>query len=290
MTHQHGTVERMRCWFARCRSPLLTVVVLGLSGCAIDSSNERKYELQGQILAIRADANEVLIKHGDIKNFMPGMTMPFKVREAKLLDGKTAGDLVTATLVVGERDAFLATLEKTGNAPLDAAAEMPAASFVTPVRPGEQAPAATFTEWGNSATAVTFIYTRCPLPQFCPLMDRRFAEVQQAIKADGAMLGRGKLLSVSFDPDHDTPEVLQAHGNKLGADPQVWQLATAPPSIVDRFAAAFGVNVIREADRTITHNLRTAVVGPDGRVVSVYDGSDWTPDQVVADLRRALAR
>jgi protein SCO1/2 len=143
--------------------------------------------------------------------------------------------------------------------------------------------------WRGSAVAVTFIYTRCPLPQFCPLMDRRFADVQRIAESDAVLAGKVHLLSVSFDPDHDTPAVLQAHAGKVGADASLWRFATAPPATVDTFAAAFGVNVIREQDTTITHNLRTAVVGPDGRVVALYDGNEWTSDQLIADLRRALA-
>ncbi|MGH6927213.1 MAG: SCO family protein [Dongiaceae bacterium] len=273
-------------------------VVLALAGCASEQSQARQYELQGQILSIRPEANEVLIKHGDIRNFMPGMTMPFRVRDAALLAGKAPGDLVTAQLMVAETEAWLATLEKTGTAPLDAATSMPAASFVSPLEPGDSAPTATLTgqdgqplplEWAGSATAITFIYVRCPLPQFCPMMDRRFAEIQKALKSDPRLEARARLLSVSFDPQNDTPAALRAHASKLGADPAIWRFATAPPEIVDRFAAAFGVNVIREPDGTITHNLRTAVIDPDGRAVSVYDGSDWTSDQVIDDLRRSLA-
>jgi protein SCO1/2 len=121
-------------------------------------------------------------------------------------------------------------------------------------------------------------------------MDRRFAAVQRMAKADAERVGRIKLLSVSFDPDADTPAVLHGHAARLGADPAVWRFATAPKHVVDPFARAFGVAVMREADQTITHNLRTAVIDPEGRLVSVYDGSAWTPDQIAADMTRVLAR
>jgi protein SCO1/2 len=143
--------------------------------------------------------------------------------------------------------------------------------------------------WRGSAVVVTFIYTQCPLPDFCPLLDRRFAAIQAAAADDPALAGRVRLLSVSFDPDTDTPEVLTAHAAKVGALGD-WHFATAPREVVDRFAASFGVNVIREADRTITHNLRTAVIGPDGRVAVLRSGNDWTADDVLADLRQALGQ
>ncbi len=231
---------------------------------------------------------------------MPGMTMPFKVRDASLLSGKAAGDLVTAQLVVGSSEAWLATLEKTGAAPLDTVASVPPAAFVVPLKPGDMAPDATFidhtseslslTGWRGQAVAVTFIYVRCPLPQFCPMIDRRFAELQRAVRADSQLAGRVRLLSVSFDPDQDTPAALAAHAKKLEADSSVWRFATAPRDVVDRFAAQFGVNVIREPDRTITHNLRTAIIAPDGRVAAMYDGGDWTTAQALNDLRGSLAR
>ena len=276
------------------------VLALLLQGCTPPPPAPRHYELQGQILAIRPDQNEVLIKHGDIKGFMPGMTMPFKVGDPALLQGKAPGDLVTASLAIAVTEAWISTLDKTGEAPLIETATIPAASFVTPLKPGDLAPdtglvdqdgaALSLADWKGSAVAVTFIYIRCPLPQFCPLLDRRFAEVQGLIADDATLRDRARLLSVSFDPDADTPARLQAHANQLRANPHLWRFATAPREVVDRFAATFGVNVIREEDSTITHNMRTVVIGPDRRVVSVHEGSDWTPAQVADDLRRALAR
>ncbi|MGH9173544.1 MAG: copper-binding protein, partial [Vicinamibacterales bacterium] len=190
------------------------VAVVLLSACLADTPEARQYELHGQILAVRPEAQEVLIKHGDIENFMPGMTMPFKVKDAALLAGKAPGDLVSARLMVGDTEAWLATLEKTGAAPLEEVATMPPAAFVKPLKPGDPAPDTALSDqdgrpisladWRDSAVVITFIYIRCPLPQFCPLMDRRFAELQRAIRSDVSLAGRARLLSVSFDPEHDT--------------------------------------------------------------------------------------
>jgi protein SCO1 len=272
------------------------VVVLAGAACTTKPQT-RQYELEGQILALRPEASEVLIKHGDIKNFMPGMTMPFKVRDTALLSGKAPGDLVTAQLVVGGNDAWLAKLDKTGAAPLEADASIPPAAFVKPFRPGDPVPETNLVDQDDvpltiprrgTATVITFIYTRCPLPQFCPMMDRRFADVQRAVRGDQALRPNTLLVSVSFDPQHDSAAVLRAHAAKLGAHPATWRFATAPPDVVDRVAATFGVNVIREADGTITHDLGTVVIGPDGRVVARHDGSDWTATQIVDDIRRAL--
>jgi protein SCO1/2 len=104
-----------------------------------------------------------------------------------------------------------------------------------------------------------------------------------------AAQGRVKLLSISFDPAFDHAEVLRAHAKKVGADPAVWRFATANEAIVDRLAAEFGINVIREKDGTITHNLRTAVIDPSGHVVSIVDNNAWTADELASALRNAVA-
>lgn len=282
-----------------CAAALLVLAVV--AGCQ-SAPETREYELSGQILVVRPETSEVLIRHGDIKGFMPGMTMPFKVKDPALLQGRTAGDLVTATLVVAEDSAWLGTLTATGHAPLpdDAPTALPAAAGVHVLGSGDVVPdtplaspegAVSLRAARGMATALTFVYTRCPLPDYCPLMDRRFAEVQRTVSGDAVLNRRVRLVSVSFDPEHDTPERLREHASALRADPAVWRFATiADPDEIDTFAARFGVNVIREKDGTITHNLRTIVIDPDGRVVSVRDGNTWTAAEIVSDLAKALGR
>ena len=138
---------------------------------------------------------------------------------------------------------------------------------------------------------VTFIYTRCPLPQFCPLMDRRFAEIQSLAAADAALRGKVRLLSISFDPGQRSRRGACARMPRRPA-PTPRCGASPPPKkpIVDRLAATFGVNVIREKDGTITHNLRTAVIDPRGRIVSIHDSNAWSAASIVDELKRVLAR
>lgn len=257
-----------------------------------------RYPIRGQLLGVQLDKGEVLLKHGEVAGYMAAMTMPFPVADRKQLLERRPGDLVSATLVVEPSRYYLETLELLGTAALpDAATARPVAEGVHIVAPGDAAPVTALTghdgkpvslaQWAGHAGVVTFIYTRCPLPDYCPRLDTRFAELQRAVAADHHLNGRVQLLSVSFDPDYDTPAVLAAHAARVGAAAG-WRFATAPAPIVDRFAAEFGVNVIREADRTITHNLRTAVIGRDGRVAATYSGNDWTAADLLGDLRRAL--
>jgi len=262
----------------------------------------RTYELVGQILTVGPDRRGVVVKHDDIPGFMPAMTMTYLVKDPVVLDGRVAGDLVKATLKVSGGEAWLTEITKTGEAPLpaDAPEKVPVAAGVHLLSPGDAAPDTALTDqdgaslslarWSGKAVAVTFIYTQCPLPQFCPLMDRRFAEVQSMVAADPALRGRVRLLSVSFDPRNDQPLQLRAHAAKLSADPAVWRFATAPEDEVDRFAAAFGVNVIRESDGTITHNLRTAVIDTEGHVTALHDGNTWTAAELVSELKQTLGQ
>ena len=273
--------------------------VASLAGCTREPEAHR-YQLQGQVLAVRPETSEILVKHEDIQGFMPAMTMPYRVKDAGLLKDRVPGDLITATLHVDPDLAWLSAIVKTGAAPIpdDAPAKIPAAAGVQLLKSGDSVPdtrlrdqdgkTIALTDWRGAAIVVSFIYTRCPLPQFCPLMDRRFAEIQSLAGADPALLGKVRLLSISFDPTTDRGVVLRAHADKAGADPAVWRFATAEEVIVDRMAATFGVNVIREQDGTITHNLRTAVIDPRGRIVSIHDSNAWSASSIIDELKAAV--
>ena len=164
------------------------------------------------------------------------------------------------------------------------------------LKPGEEVPDTSFVDqdgkklgfstFKGSTLVVTFIYTRCPLPTFCPLMDRHFTTIQTTLKNEPA-LKNVHLISISFDPITDTPPVLKQHARTLKADLRRWTFLTGGRDDVDQFAARFGVTVSRALDNPldITHTLRTAIVGADGRLVKVYVGNEWTPEQILADLK-----
>jgi protein SCO1/2 len=120
-------------------------------------------------------------------------------------------------------------------------------------------------------------------------MDRNFAGVQRRLAADAALAGRVHLLSISFDPAFDTPQVLAAHAARLAADPAHWTFLTGRRDDIDAFAAPFGVSIVRETDpkAEIVHNLRTVVLDADGRIAAILNGNEWTPDELFAELRKA---
>jgi protein SCO1 len=278
--------------------PLLGLIALAACGRAPDV-DARTYELQGQILAVRPERNEVVIKHQDIKGFMPGMTMPFTVKDAGLLTGKQRGDLVTATLVVGETQAYLTSLTTTGHQDVSdpAPPPPPPADILTTGQAVKDAPLVdqdntprAFSTFKGHRLAVTFIYTRCPIPNFCPLMDKNFAAVQKVIASTPA-LADVRLLTVTLDPEFDRPVILKAYARRREADPAIWTFLTGEPVEVNRFASQFGLYVEHNPQDAIdiTHNLRTAVVDPEGRLVTVHNGNSWTPAELVADLSAAPA-
>ena len=280
-------------------SPLALSLLVGACGGGAD---QRQYTLQGQVLSVAADRLEASIKHEEIKGFMPAMTMPYKAADARQFEHLTAGDLITATLVVVSNGAYLKDVKKVGEAPLEKAPQaVPSASSgFELLKPGEVVPNTQFVDQDGktrdlasfrpSTLVVTFIYTRCPLPTFCPLMDRHFVAIQDKLKTDPG-LRHVQLVSVSFDPIADTPPVLKKHAATLGADPKYWTFLTGQRDEIDKFAARFGVVVTRDMKDPldIAHNLRTAIVDAKGALVKAYTGNEWTPDQVLADLRQVAA-
>lgn len=276
----------------RTQLTVLVAICATLAAC----SRPRQYELRGQILAIDHERHEVTIKHEDVAGLMSGMTMPFKVEDAGLLNGLTAGDLVKATLVVRNSSGYLSSIERTGHENVPAGTGPPAFDIL---EAGQQVPLVqltddggtprTLADWRGRVLAVTFIYTRCPYPDFCPRMDQQFKRAQETILGDSQLRDHAALLSVSFDPEFDTVSVLSAHAKKVGADPRVWRFATGSPKVIEAFASRFGVSVIRDgaAADNVVHNLRTAVIGSDGILREVLNGNEWTSSELIDAMRRA---
>lgn len=275
-------------------------VLLMLFTTACNRSSDREYTLQGQILSVANDHKEANIKHEEIKGFMSAMTMPYHVRDEKEFASLMPGDLISATLVIVSNDAYLKDVKKVGTAPLEKApaeAAMPTASSgFELLKIGAPVPEAKFINqdgqptnlnmFRGSALIVTFIYTKCPMPTFCPLMDRHFATIQSKLKESHNDL-KVHLLSVSFDPVTDTPPVLKKHAQGLGADPRLWTFVTGDRDEIDQWASRFGVSVSRALNdqRDITHNLRTVIIDRQGNLVQAYTGNEWSPEQLLADVR-----
>ena len=267
---------------------------------AASCSNAKTYEMRGQILGINRDKMEILVKHEAIPGLMAAMTMPWKVQHANMLDNLGPGDLITSEVVVDNNQGVVTKITKLGTAKPDVPAPgAPAKPGVKYLMPGDTVPNQAFIDQrgstrdlnsirGGRPLAITFIYTRCPIPTFCPAMDRQFAEAQALIKEKG-LAGKAALLSVSFDPKHDTPAVLTQHANKLGADPTIWTFVTGEREEIDRFASSLLLTLVREQAANpdeIGHTLRTTVIDKHGTIAKSYSGADWTPAELVSDLEQ----
>jgi protein SCO1 len=273
------------------------------AACGGGKPDERSFTLQGQVISIDQPRKLAVVKHEEIKNFMPAMTMPYEVEDAKALEALAPGDLINATLVVFPNGAHLRAIKKVGTAPLEKPepTSPSASSGFELLKPGEAVPDGSFvdqsgrkrrfSDFKGSTVAMTFIYTRCPVATFCPLMDRHFASLQKDLKADPA-LEHVKLVTVSFDPATDTPAVLTTHAKSLDADLTRWTFLTGDRDDVDQFASRFGVSISRSLTdmRDITHNLRTAVIDADGKLVKAYTGNEWKPEQLLADLKAVAGK
>jgi protein SCO1 len=279
------------------------VALATLASCAAESE-PREYELRGQILELRPELGEVRMRHEEIPGYMEPMTMSFRVRDASLLEGCAPGDLVRGRLLVTDEEAWIASLERVGSAPVraDSAHESEPAPTVDLLEEGRRVPDVTLVDhlaapWRPSqvlgkAVALTFTYTRCPVPESCPTIDRRFAAAQKAATSTAGLPGRVQFVTVSLDPDYDTPDVLRHHAASLGADLANWTFLTGDREAVESFASRFGVSVMRDGsmEGVIVHTLRTAVITPSGEVAKIYAGAEWTPLQLASDLEAATRR
>lgn len=240
------------------------------------------------------------MEHGEIPGYMSAMTMPFTVRDSWALTVLKPGQAIRATLVVDRERSWLEGISITESSD-NSGSGNPAAGLEPAI--GSEVPdfhlinqngaPISIRQYRGRTLLLTFIYTRCPLPDYCPRMSRNFAEIHAAILKDPVLKERCRLLSISFDPEFDTPEVLQKYGSsytlRAAQKPfDRWEFATGAPDQVRKAAAFFGLEFTPDGNR-ISHTLRTALVGPDGRLLRVYRGNDWSPVEVVDQVRRSLA-
>lgn len=264
---------------------------------ARDEPGTRAYPVIGVVTAAPAEGR-VMVSHREIPGYMPAMTMPFALAPGDPVPAMGPGDRVRFTLEVAKDSVLATAFEVIGRDEAVASAlRGPAAPSSARVRKGDFLPdLALVTQAGSpftsndvrgKITALTFIFTRCPVPEFCPLMVKRFQELQRIVTAD-TDLDDVRLLAVTLDPSFDTPPVLDAYAKAMRADPARWQFLTGPAAEIARLTRAFAIHVERNGV-LLDHTLATAVIGPDGRVVEIWRGNGWTSDQVLTAIRSAAA-
>jgi protein SCO1/2 len=275
---------------------LFATSVLLVSCSAAKRAEVQRYDLKGKVLAVDRAKGEVTVEHGEVKGYMAAMTMDFPLRDADALDTVAPGDGIQATLVVADDASFWLenpAITKT----LPGTAATPAVVGPSEPRLGAEVPdvklvnqdgrAVSARQFKGRALAVTFVYTRCPMPDQCPLLSTNFAELNRSLASDAELGKKAHLLSVTLDPEYDKPEVLRRYGSTYaGGKFDTWDFATGDPADVRRFAEFFGLAYKAESGQVI-HSLRTAVVTPEGRLYKLYRGNEWKPAEVLSDLKAA---
>lgn len=251
---------------------------------------ERRFELSGKVVSVDRELKEVTIAHAEIPGYMSAMTMPFALKEDWAYGVLEPGDLVKATLVVDSDRSWLEDLVITQEAAADPngpplEAPEPKAGDEVPDFPltNQDAQRISLHQFRGQALVVTFIYTRCPLPDYCPLMSNNFGELLGAMQQNPKLAAKTQLLSISFDPEYDTPKVLKGYGTLYTQSFDHWQFASGSAQQVKDVAGYFGLRYWSEEDQ-IVHSLRTAVIGPDGRIVKLYRGNEWKAAEILRDL------
>jgi protein SCO1 len=266
----------------------------------------KRYPFTGRVVSIDAQNQSAIIDGDNIPGFMDAMAMEYKIKPASMLGQLAPGDSISAEVVVVQTDpknqdaapdSWLENVKVTGHAK-----SPPTASTNVPHMPaaGEAVPDFSFTDqdgkrisigqYRGKVLLVTFIYTRCPFPDFCPRMSSNFAKIYKQIGTTSA-LSDTRLLSISFDPEHDTPKILRDYGFSVAHThgPTVfkrWEFAVPRAEDLPKIADFFALTVTPE-NGLITHNLSTLVIGPDGKVVSWYHGGDWQISDLIKDAEAA---
>jgi len=251
---------------------------------------EHRYDLKGKVVAVDKAKKQVVVAHEPVEGYMDAMTMPFNVRDDWALDVLAPGQKLEATLVVqGDRswieDLRISQTEDSGSptvtSPLPKIGdEVPDYSLLN--QDNERIHLAQFR---GRPLLLTFIYTRCPLPDYCPLTSRNFSQIYRTLQSMPESSEKPRLLTVSFDTDYDRPPILRDYAvrymNPVNFDQ--WEFATGSPEEIKAITSYFGLSYYRESGQII-HSLVTALIGPDGRLKHLYLGNEWTPRQILADL------
>jgi protein SCO1/2 len=254
----------------------------------------RSFDARGVILEIKTNSAQVVIRHEAIANYMEGMTMPFNVKTLADLSGLKRGDQVTFQLHVTDDASWVDHLQKIGTVALEETkmtpppAPHPDKSLLDYKFTNELGQAVSFNDFRGQALAITFFYTRCPLPDYCPRLSKNFQEATRKLEAMTNAPTNWHFISVSFDPEFDTPQMLKNYGLGYGYDPAHWSFFTGPQDKIAELAHRVGVEYQTD-NGTINHNFRTLIVDPEGRLQMVFPTSGDLSDQIASEILKAAA-
>jgi len=286
----------------------LGLAMVGVVGChraPAAKSATQHYPVRGVVVSVDAKSGEIDLNAESIPGFMEAMTMSYKLADPTVASEVHAGDRITATLLC-ENDAAgpinmrLTDIVVTGQAKPD---YVPKVQYHVPT-PGDVVPdfallnqsgkTIRLGQFKGKVLVMTFVYTRCPLADYCPRMSRNFAAIDKDLSGDKKLYAQTHLLSVSFDPTYDTPKVLKSYGEAYtGRYTQEtfahWDFAAPEAAEMQKMEEFFDLGVTPGDNGTLQHSLSTLVIGKDGRVTAFYPTKDWTVAEVEEQIRKAAA-
>lgn len=268
-----------------------------------NNTSIKSYRTRGIVEKITPDRHTATINTDKIPDYMDAMTMDYPVPNTNELKGISSGDIIRFTLIVSNNADWIQRVHRIGHSNSKMTNSMPMqmnmshSPMTTELNDGDPLPNGAltaedgreihFSDFRGKAVAFTFFYTRCPLPTYCPLMNRNFAAARKLIVSMPNAPTNWEFLSISFDPDSDTPQTLATFGGYYrDGDPHHWLFASAPTNTLAVLAPALDLIVFREG-ASISHNLRTVVLDPRGRIYREFDGNQWTPDQLADAVTQA---
>jgi protein SCO1/2 len=292
---------------------LVIAIALLFSGCKSSantgngqaSASAKRYSLKGKVISVDREAKKATIDHEPIEGYMEAMTMTYPIHADWLWDDITPGAEIRADMVVDSSAKEPYWLENVGiiASPKPGQAEPPVDTRFAQV--DQQAPDFNLTnqdgknitmkDFRGKALAITFIYAKCPLPDYCIRMSQNFSDLANQLADDEQLKSRIRLLSISFDPENDTPAKLREYGLGYlgpGAQPDftLWQLAVGKDQEVRRIADFYGLRYeVDPNNKTqISHSLRTIVIAPDGKITKIFAGNEWSPAELLRELKTTL--
>lgn len=278
---------------------LLPLVCLVFSACHKPVAEKPKvFSVRGVVTEVEPSKKSVTVQHEKIPGYMEAMTMPFDVKNTNELRGLQPGDRIAFQMVVTTNEGWIEHIVKLNQSPeqLPSRSSIQVVRAIEPLDPGERVPdfhltnelgqAVSLSDLKGKAYAITFIFTRCPFPNFCPRMTGNFAEVDKKMSEQKGAPKNWQLLSVSFDPANDTPAKLLEYAKAYHYDPAHWHFLTGSEKQIGELCEVFDERFWQESG-SISHNQRTAVIDANGRLQKVFTGNDWSPDELVQELIKA---
>jgi len=269
-----------------------------IAACTSKPKKEpRRFDITGKVVSVDKAKKQVVLAHQDIPGFMKAMTMDFTLKDEWAFNVLEPGDQISGQLVVDPDGAYIEGISIAKHASADAD------SSTSPVHEpevGDSPPDFGFVnqdgrkvelrQFRGKPLLLTFIYTRCPLPDYCIRMSNNFAEVERNLKqSDPTLYSKLQLLSISIDPEFDQPQVLKQYAKSFAGqvDPKLehWQFVTGKPADIRKTAEYFGLSYVKQNNQ-IVHSLRTALISGDGKIAALYEGNDWKPEDAIRDLKQ----